>query len=161
MHRTFPSFRFLMVALLSIGIAGSLQAQLSLQVTPAALALSAQSGTTTPVTTTISVASSGDSLGTHLSYATVNTGGTSGSTVWLTFTNGAGTTPGGITVSANPTGLADGSYSGVILIYATGATNSPVSVPVTFTIGQFGASPPSLIPSAIRREVRFPLHKPL
>ena len=144
MHRILYSFRFLTVALLSIVAAGSLRAQLSLVVSPPALALSAQGGSTTPVTATLSVSSSGDSLGTHLNYATVNTGGTSGSTVWLTFTNGAATTPGGITISANPTGLADGTYSGVILIYATGATNSPVNVPVTFTIGQLGSTPPSL-----------------
>jgi uncharacterized protein (TIGR03437 family) len=133
-----------MMALLSVVAAGSLRAQLTLGVSPTAIALSAQSGSVTPVTATLSISSSGDSLGTHLSYATVNTGGTSGSTVWLTFANGTGTTPGAITVSANPTGLADGSYSGLILVYASTATNSPVNVPVTFTIGQLGATPASL-----------------
>jgi len=140
----FLSFRFLMAALLSLVAGGSLRAQLTLEVNPTALALSAQSGSSTPVTATISIASSGDSLSDHLNYATVNTGGTSGSTVWLTFSNGTGTTPGALTISANPTGLADGSYPALILIYATGATNSPVNIPVTFTVGQLGATPPSL-----------------
>ena len=144
MHRIPWSFRFLMMLLVGVALSGSLRAQLSLQVSPSAVVLSAQSGSTTPVTAPISVASSGDSLGSHLIYATVNTGGTSGSTVWLTFANGTGTTPGAITVSANPTGLADGTYSGVILIYATGATNSPVNVPVTFSVGQLAATPTSL-----------------
>jgi uncharacterized protein (TIGR03437 family) len=143
-HRTFCSFRFLTAALLSVALAGSLRAQLTLEVNPSVLALSAQSGSTTPVTATITIASSGDSLNDHLNYATVNTGGTSGSTVWLTFTNGTGTTPGALTVSANPTGLADGSYPALILIYATGATNSPVNIPVTFTVGQLAAAPTSL-----------------
>ena len=133
-----------MAALVTVAVAGSLRAQLSLEVNPTVLALSAQSGSTTTVTAPISIASSGDSIDQHLSYATVSTGGTSGSTVWLTLTNVTGTTPGTLTVSANPTGLADGSYPAVILIYATGATNSPVSIPVTFTIGQLAAAPTSL-----------------
>jgi hypothetical protein len=41
-------------------------------------------------------------------------------------------------VSANISGLAAGTYNGAITITATGATNSPVTVPVTLTVTNGG-----------------------
>jgi Big-like domain-containing protein/putative Ig domain-containing protein len=42
--------------------------------------------------------------------------------------------PEGISVTADPTGLAPGVYSGTLTVSSTGATNSPVTIPVLMTI---------------------------
>lgn len=53
---------------------------------------------------------------------------------WLTATASTTLTPGTLTVTANPAGLPEGSYSGTITLYAPGATNSPLSIPVTLAV---------------------------
>lgn len=55
---------------------------------------------------------------------------------WLTLSAAGGTTPATLTLSANTTGLAAGSYKSAIQISAPQAANSPVSVPVYLTISQ-------------------------
>ncbi len=57
----------------------------------------------------------------------------SSATSWLS-ASGSGTTPGGITVSADATGLTPGTYQGAILISSAGAANSPLSVPVSLLV---------------------------
>src|SRR5579863_982674 len=58
---------------------------------------------------------------------------------WLLLENGTGTTPGSITVSANPAGLGPGSYSGALSVAVGQAANSPLIVPVSLDdIGESG-----------------------
>ena len=65
---------------------------------------------------------------------------------WLTVSESTTLTPGQLTVSANPTGLAAGAYSGVVTLSAPGASNSPIAIPVTFTVS---SSALSLTPSSL------------
>jgi Domain of unknown function (DUF4082)/Viral BACON domain/Bacterial Ig domain/Putative binding domain, N-terminal len=53
---------------------------------------------------------------------------------WLTSVASSTLTPGTLTVTANPTGLTEGTYTGTVTIYAPGATNSPLVIPVTFGV---------------------------
>jgi uncharacterized protein (TIGR03437 family) len=54
-------------------------------------------------------------------------------TFWLSATGG-GTTPGIVTVTVDPTGLAPGDYEGQVLIDAPAAANTPLTIPVTITV---------------------------
>ena len=53
---------------------------------------------------------------------------------WLTAAASSTLTPGVLTVSANPTGLSEGTYTGTLTIYAPGASNSPLAIPVTLAV---------------------------
>jgi hypothetical protein len=53
---------------------------------------------------------------------------------WLTVSASSTLTPGTLTVTANPSGLSEGTYTGTVTIYATGASNSPLTIPVTFGV---------------------------
>jgi len=53
---------------------------------------------------------------------------------WLKCTPGSGTDAGVLTVSADPTGLANGSYTGSITISDPGASNSPQTITVNLTV---------------------------
>lgn len=55
------------------------------------------------------------------------------SPTWLKISPRLGTAPSTVKVWVDPTGLARGSYSGRIRVWATGATNSPQTVVVYFT----------------------------
>jgi uncharacterized protein (TIGR03437 family) len=90
-----------------------------------AAVFTAQAGTTTAVTQDIVLQSSGQ----NVPVAITATGG-----AWLSASANASTTPATIHVVAKPDGLAAGVYSGTIVATATGASNSPLSIPVTFTL---------------------------
>ena len=74
---------------------------------------------------------------------------TTGSTTWLNALPSGVNTPGTITVFVSPSGLTGGSYTGNIAITSQGASNSPLSVPVTFTIAggstSFTVAPTQLV----------------
>jgi hypothetical protein len=53
---------------------------------------------------------------------------------WLSVSPTSGTAPSTVNVSANTAGLRAGTYSGVIAVTASGATNSPTTVPVTLNV---------------------------
>jgi hypothetical protein len=53
---------------------------------------------------------------------------------WLNLSASTTITPGILTVTANPTGLAEGAYHATITLSAPGATNSPISIPVTLAV---------------------------
>jgi hypothetical protein len=65
---------------------------------------------------------------------------------WLQATASNTLTPGAITVSANASGLVEGTYSGSVTVYAPGATNSPLIIPVTLGVktAMLAASPSQL-----------------
>lgn len=58
----------------------------------------------------------------------------SGGAPWLTVSASTTLTPGVLTVSANSTGLQQGTYNATIMLSAPGAANSPISIPVTLAV---------------------------
>jgi hypothetical protein len=97
-----------------------------LAVSPASMSFTAQAGGKPPAGQTIAMVSTGDALSFKVT--------TGNSAAWLSATPGDGHTPGSITVSVNPSGLAAGTYSSSVLIGATEAGNSPRTVPVTLVV---------------------------
>ncbi len=84
-----------------------------------------QTGANPPPAQTISVACSGASL----SFSAATTGSN-----FLSVSPASGSVPGTLSVSVNPGGLASGTYSGAVLVTVSGATNNPLTIPVSFTI---------------------------
>ncbi len=103
-----------------------------LNVTPQTLSFAYQTGTATPAPQTLAVTSSGNSLG--FSVAEQSSG-------WLIVSPSSGATtaseglPSYISVQVNPNGLNPGTYSGSVLITASGAMNPNQSIPVTLVVG--------------------------
>jgi hypothetical protein len=101
--------------------------QPTIGVSPASLSFTATVGESNPANQTINITNTG--------------GGTLNWTAndnapWLTVTPTSGTAPSTLTASVNISGLTAGTYSGTITISATGATNTPVSVPVTLQLNR-------------------------
>jgi hypothetical protein len=92
---------------------------------PSSLVFGALPGTTPPPQT-LNITAGGAST----SWAASVSSGAS----WLTISASTTITPGVLTVSANPAGLAEGTYNATILLSAPGATNSPISIPVTLAV---------------------------
>jgi hypothetical protein len=111
----------------------------TINLTPSSLSFTYAVGGTAPGSKTLSLASS---TGSPLSYTAAASGGS-----WLSLGSSSGSTPGSVSVSVNPTGMAAGSYNGTITVTSGGASNSPQSVPVTLTVtsgtgsGHLTASP--------------------
>lgn len=72
-----------------------------------------------------------------------------GATGWIVLNPNLGGSPPTLQVRANPAGLLPGTYNATVNIFATGASNSPLAIPVTFTI----STPPLLVLS--RSSVTF------
>ncbi|MDQ6708049.1 MAG: hypothetical protein M3Z85_19000, partial [Acidobacteriota bacterium] len=88
-----------------------------------------QIGTAPPVPQTLSVGSTGAPLN-FTAAASTTSGGS-----FLTVSSGGttpGTTPGTLTIAANPAGLAVGTYTGSVTVTPAGST--PQSIPVTLTV---------------------------
>ena len=113
----------------------SSQPPVTLSVSPSSVIFSAMpGGTPGPQTVTISAPGANTAWGIKTSGA------------WLSAAVSSTMTPGAITLSANPTGLPAGTYSGTVTIFAPGATNSPITIPVTLAVktAVMGVSPSSL-----------------
>ena len=78
----------------------------------------------------LTIGSSGTNF-TFVAYPNVSTG----PPIWLASNFTTGVTPSTISLTANPAQLTDGSYFGTVSISAQGVSNSPLIVPVTFTVG--------------------------
>ncbi|MCC6585611.1 MAG: hypothetical protein IT168_02730 [Bryobacterales bacterium] len=66
---------------------------------------------------------------------------------WLSISPASGTTPQGIVVSVNQTGLPIGTYNGLIRVVSATAANSPLTIPITYRVTEeikLTASPASL-----------------
>ena len=75
------------------------------------------------------------------SYSLPYTASVTSGSPWLGVSPTSGTTgSGSLTVSASPSQVSGGSYSGNIQLAATGETNGPVNVPVTFNYTQVATS---------------------
>ena len=70
----------------------------------------------------------------------ITTWSASSNAAWLTVSESTNLTPGQLKLSANPAGLASGGYSAVVTLSAPGAGNSPLSIPVTFTVSSAALS---------------------
>lgn len=90
---------------------------------PASLAFSTLPGVT-PASKTVNISAGG----------AATTWAVTSNAAWLNATVSSTLTPGVITVSANPAGLAQGAYSGSLSVFVPGATNSPVTIPVTLAV---------------------------
>lgn len=100
-------------------------------VSPSSMSFSATAGGANPSSQSLSITNTGG--------GTLNWTASSNQT-WLSIAPTSGTAPSTPSVSVNITGLAAGTYNGAISISATGATNTPVSVPVTLTVNPTGGS---------------------
>lgn len=102
-------------------------------VTPGSLSFSAVQGGANPPAQTLTIANAG---GGTLSWTA------SANVPWLSVspTSGSAPPPSSVTVSVSIAGLPAGTHAGLITITAPGATNSPLTVPVTLTIT---AQPPT------------------
>ena len=66
---------------------------------------------------------------------------------WLALFPVSGSAPASFNATAIVAGLAAGTYSTTITVTATGATNTPESIPVTFTVSIAASSPPPPAPA--------------
>jgi Subtilase family/Viral BACON domain len=105
--------------------------QPTIGVSPASLSFTATAGGGNPANQTINITNTG--AGT-LDWTA------SDDAPWLTVSPASGVAPSTLTASVDITGLAAGTFNGTITISATGATNSPVSVPVTLTVNGAGGT---------------------
>lgn len=96
-------------------------------VSPASLAFSATSGGSSPPAQSLTVTSTPNASFTA----------SRGSSSWLTVAPSSGTTPATLSVSANVTGLAVGTYNGTITVTGNGLTRT---VAVTFVVSSSGGS---------------------
>jgi BACON domain-containing protein len=111
---------------------------------PPAIALSATTlsfyssiGQTTPLSQSVGISNSGG--GTLFWSAVVASGS------WLSVSPSSGSGNGTLTISANPSGLAAGNYSGSITVSATGAASRSLSVSLTMIFPcSYAVSPPSV-----------------
>ncbi|MFL6274634.1 MAG: S8 family serine peptidase [Blastocatellia bacterium] len=100
-------------------------------VSPSSMSFSATAGGANPASQSLSISNTGG--------GTLNWTGSANQT-WLSVSPTSGTAPSATTVSVNISGLAAGTYNGAITISATGATNTPVTVPVTLTVSSGGGT---------------------
>ncbi len=97
-------------------------------VSPGSLSFTAAAGSSTPLVRQVSISNTG-SQG-----STLNWNVQTGTAAWLTASPAGGTAPSVLTVTAQPAGLAAGTYTGSVVVSAANAANSPVSVPITLTL---------------------------
>lgn len=114
---------------LTIPVTLSLSASSTAAVSPPNLAFQQAQGGAKPPARSLSITSSPN----NSPYAvTINTHDGLG---WLSVSPATGTTPAAVIVSADGAGLNQGTYQGTLNVQVPGANNSPVQVPVTFTVG--------------------------
>ncbi len=111
-------------------------ASTSLAVNPASLAFSYTIGAAVPVSQTLTV--SGGAAGLSFSATASSTGN------WLALGAPTGTVPGSLSVSVNPSGLAAGSYTGMVTLTAAGQSPQNLIVGLTVSLAAFSVSPSSL-----------------
>jgi hypothetical protein len=105
----------------------------TLNVSPLNLSFSYQTGAATPAAQSVNISSSS-----AVSYTAAT------SAAWLMVTPASGNTPGSLSVSVNPAGLAVGTYTGTVTVTATGASNSPQKIAVALAVTGTPPSGPSL-----------------
>ena len=125
----------------AVAVALAVRTSSQLAVTPHLLTFHFQTGGSVPAGQVLAITSNGSPL-TYTVAATTSSGGS-----WLLANPISGTTPGEMAVTVNPAALPVGTYNGSITVTATGASNSPATIPVTLTVSanpQLTLSPASL-----------------
>ncbi len=112
-----------------------ISSQPTIAVNRASLTFSSTGATSPEDTITISNSGGGTLTGLSASVAYTGTPG------WIVLTPSFGGASPTLRVRANPAGLAAGTYNATVSIAATGASNTPLAIPVTFTI----TTPPSIV----------------
>jgi hypothetical protein len=118
-------------ALVVYNASASAPTQPTIGVSPTSLSFTATAGGANPANQTISITNTGA--------GTLNWTASADAS-WLSVSPASGTAPSTLTASVNITGLAAGTYNGNITISAAGATNTPVTVPVTLTVNGVGGT---------------------
>lgn len=103
----------------------------TIAVSPSSLSFTATLGSANPSNQSLNISNSGSGT---LSWSV------SDNASWLTLSPTSGTAPSSTTASVNISGLAVGTYNATITITSSGATNSPISIPVTLTINSASAT---------------------
>ena len=98
----------------------------TLGVAPAFLAFVGQAGGTSPASQNLVTSSSKAAI--NYTISAVSKGG------WLSAAANTGTTPGSVKITANPSGLAAGTYSGTVILASPDAANASQAVEVSFTV---------------------------
>jgi len=112
----------------------------SISALPSSLSFTEPAGAPTPATQTVTVTATPTSLTYSLSVSMAN----GASANWLSATPGSGGT---VIVSVSSAALGIGSYTGSLTITASGATGSPITIPVTLTVGpaqSLAVTPPAV-----------------
>ncbi len=133
-----------------IAITLVLSTQPTILVAPTSLAFSSSGAA--PASQVVAVTNGGGGTLSGLSSSVQYTDGNG----WLTATLNTTTAPASLTVQANPTGLAVGTYQATLRVQSALADNSPVSIPVTFTI----TAPPSIALSTESRAFQAVVGEP-
>lgn len=98
-------------------------------VSPSSMSFSATAGGSNPASQALNISNTG---GGTLNWTA------SSNQPWLSIAPTSGTAPSSPNVSVNIAGLVAGTYNGAISVSAAGATNTPVSVPITLTVNPVG-----------------------
>jgi len=96
--------------------------------TPTSLTFTQTAGGSAPAAQTVNVTGSPSALNFTVTATAANSG------TWLSATPASGTTPGAVQVAASAGSLGVGQYTGSVTITATGATGSPINIPVTLNV---------------------------
>jgi hypothetical protein len=112
----------------------------TLTASSSALSFSAQVGAAAPAAQSLTI---GDSPASAEAFTAA------ADQTWISLSAASGTTSSAIQIGANVSGLAAGSYSGHVIVAASGVTNSPMSIPVTLVITAAQSSTLTATPSAM------------
>jgi hypothetical protein len=102
-----------------------------------------------PTSQSVFVGSSGAALTLQVTTTTA-TGGS-----WLQYSSDSGVTPANLTITPQTSNLQSGTYQGQIQISASGASNSPLTINVTVTVGGAGPSQLTAAPSLLNFVVQL------
>jgi hypothetical protein len=108
----------------------------ALVASPSALSFSAQVGSAAPAAQSVTI---GENPAGAAAFSV------SADQAWINLSAASGTTSGTISVGANISGLAAGSYSGNVIVSAAGMTNSPMSIPVTLVVAAAAQASPYVL----------------
>jgi uncharacterized protein (TIGR03437 family) len=128
-------------ATISIPVTLTLTSNAALSVTPATLTFTQAAGGPPPAAQAVQIALSNSGTGQFTAAATSSFGN------WLSVTPASGAAPGSISISVNGASLSQGTYNGSVVVTVQGATGSPITIPVTLTVGPpqtLTVTPPSV-----------------
>ncbi|MDZ7638993.1 MAG: BACON domain-containing carbohydrate-binding protein [Bryobacterales bacterium] len=97
----------------------------TVSLSPSQVVLSAQEDATAPATASVLATANQTGLPISVGQSTPS---------WLSVSASAGVTPATISLSANPAGLAPGSYTATVPVLSTGSANPQLSISITFNV---------------------------